>query len=393
MNKDALFETIEKHKDQWIEISRYIWENPELGNKEFKAMEILTAELRKHEFEVETNILSLETAFIATYRSNKPGPTIGYFAEYDALPEIGHACGHNLIGMMSTGAAIALKEAVNTLGGKVIVYGTPAEETNGAKVTFANEGILEGLDVALMVHPSGVHERSGSSMAMEAVQFDFYGKPAHAAASPDKGVNALEGVIQTFNLINALRQHLPDEVRIHGIITNGGDVVNVVPARAQAQFYVRANDKNVLQETSEKVKRCAEAAALATGCEFDISNHELGYDNLHTNEALSELYCQNLIALGVKPEEIETERDHGSLDMGNVSQVVPAIHPYIKMDDCPHSGHTTGFRDAAGDSRGFEAMILGAKTLAATGYDVLANPSYLQDIKEEFKRVGPKGSI
>ncbi|WP_100374503.1 M20 family metallopeptidase [Bacillus sp. FJAT-45037] len=386
MNKDALFEKVEAHKDQWINISRYIWENPELGHDEHKAMEALTNELRLHEFDVDTNICNLETAFIARFRSEKPGPTIGYFAEYDALPEIGHACGHNLIGMMSTGAAITLKEAVREFGGEVIVFGTPAEETNGAKVTFAEEGLLDSLDAALMAHPSGVHERSGTSMAMEAMQFDFYGQPAHAAASPDEGINALEGVIQTFNLINALRQHVPDDVRIHGIITNGGDVVNVVPARAQAQFYVRANTKAVLEETSDKVKRCVEAAALATGCEYKITNHELGYDNMTTNETLSELYCQNLIELGIAPEEIKTDRDHGSLDMGNVSQVIPAIHPYIKMDDCPHSGHTVGFRDASGDSRGFEAMILGIKTLAATGYDLLTNPTQIKNIREEFEK-------
>jgi amidohydrolase len=386
LNKDTLFEIVEKHKDNWIQISRYIWENPELGNEEFKAMEALTDELRTHGFEVETNVADLETAFIAKFRSEKQGPTLGYFAEYDALPEIGHACGHNLIGMMSTGAAIALKEAVAEFGGEVIVFGTPAEETNGAKVIFADKGLLNDLDAALMVHPSGVHERSGSSMAMEALQFDFYGKPAHAAASPDQGVNALEGVIQTFNLINSLRQHLPDDVRIHGIITNGGDVVNVVPARAQAQFYVRANEKQVLEETSAKVKRCVEAAAIATGCEFKISNHELSYDNLTTNETLSELYCRNLIALGVAPEEILKDQDHGSLDMGNVSQVAPSIHPYIKMENCPYSPHTEGFRDATGDSRGFEAMILGIKTLAATGYDLLTNPAYVKEIKEEFDR-------
>ncbi|MBE5099249.1 MULTISPECIES: M20 family metallopeptidase [Priestia] len=383
--KQLINETINKLQDTFYDVSKYIGQNPELGHEEFKACKALTDVLKEQGFTVEIGTCDLPTAFTAVYDSQKPGPSIGFMAEYDALPDLGHACGHNLIGTMSIAAGIGLSKAVAETGGKVYVYGTPAEETRGGKVTMAEQGIFNHLDVAMMVHPYYCHQKSGRSLAMDAIQFEFFGKSAHAAAAPHEGINALDGVLQTFNSINALRQHVKPDVRIHGVITEGGKAANVVPDYAVAQFYVRASTRAYVDEVTEKVKACANGAALATGTKLKISNYEFSYDDMQTNQTLSDVYTNNLISLGVSEQSItEDQGDHGSLDMGNVSQVVPAIHPYIQICDDYFVCHTHEFREAALSEQGREAMILGAQTMALTGYDVLTNQALLQKIKEEF---------
>lgn len=383
--KQLINETINKLQDTFYDVSKYIGQNPELGHEEFKACKALTDVLKEQGFTVEIGTCDLPTAFTAVYDSQKPGPSIGFMAEYDALPDLGHACGHNLIGTMSIAAGIGLSKAVAETGGKVYVYGTPAEETRGGKVTMAEQGIFNHLDVAMMVHPYYCHQKSGRSLAMDAIQFEFFGKSAHAAAAPHEGINALDGVLQTFNSINALRQHVKPDVRIHGVITEGGKAANVVPDYAVAQFYVRASTRAYVDEVTEKVKACANGAALATGTKLKISNYEFSYDDMQTNQTLSDVYTNNLISLGVSEQSItEDQGNHGSLDMGNVSQVVPAIHPYIQICDDYFVCHTHEFREAALSEQGREAMILGAQTMALTGYDVLTNQALLQKIKEEF---------
>ncbi|WP_445506135.1 M20 family metallopeptidase [Niallia sp. 03190] len=385
--KNNIIEAIEQNKHDFCEISTYIGENPELGHEEFKACAILTDTLKKHDFRVETGTCGLATAFTATFDSGKEGPVIGFMAEYDALPEVGHACGHHLIGTMGVAAGIGLSKVLHETGGKIIVYGTPAEETKGGKVTMAEAGIFSELDVAMMVHPLHSYIKSGTSLAMDAIQFEFFGKSAHAAASPHLGINALDAVIQTFNSINALRQHIKSDARIHGIITEGGKAANVVPDYAVAQFYVRAGKRDYVNELVEKVKKCAEGAAMQTGAEVTISNYEFSYDDMMTNNALSEAFTEVLIALGVNEEEISAQRDgSGSLDMGNVSQVVPAIHPYVKICNENYACHTHEFREAAMTDQAREAMILGAKSMALTGYEVLTNKELLQQIKKEFQQ-------
>lgn len=385
MTKEHILSFIEENKDQFISLSRRIWENPELGHQEYKACDWLTNALKEHNFEVEIGTGGLATGFRGEYDSKLPGPTVAYLCEYDALPEIGHACGHNLIGVMSLAAGISISKVIKDTGGKVIVFGTPAEETSGGKVTYADQGLFDSVDVALMVHPSQYYEKSGTSKAMEAIQFDFYGKSAHAASHPEDGVNALDAVIQTFTNINALRQQTTDDVRIHGIISEGGKAPNIIPDRAQTQFYVRTNQMGTLEKTVEKVINCARGAALATGCRLEVTKHEFGYANLITNEVLSSVYNDNLIQLGVPEVEIKSGLSHGSNDMGNASQRVPAIHPYIKVPNAPYPVHTTEFRDAVGSEDGMKTLILGAKTLAATGYDILTQKEILEKIKEEFE--------
>ena len=384
--KSIIIDSVETIKDELLHISQYIWDNPELGHEEFKAFDILTDSLKKHHFFVEEGICDLPTAFRATFDSGKEGPTIGYMCEYDALPEIGHACGHNLIATMGLGAGIAISKVIGKTGGKVIVYGTPAEETKGGKVTMAEQGIFDELAVAMMVHPSSNYQKSGTSLAMDAVQFEYFGKTSHAAASPEKGINALDAIIQTFNGINALRQHVTSDARIHGIIPEGGKAANIVPEYAVAQFYVRAKTRSYVNELVQKVKNIAEGAAMMTGATMKMSNYELSYDNLVTNETLSTSFTNALVDLGVKKDEIlEESKGYGSLDMGNVSLVCPSIHPYVKISDTPCPGHTIEFRDAAISEKGQRTMILAAKALALTGLEVLTNIELLTRIKEEFK--------
>jgi amidohydrolase len=385
--KQKIIDAIDQYQNDFYDISIYIGENPELGHEEFKASAILTETLRKHGFSVEVGTCGLPTAFTATYVSEKDGPSIGIMSEYDALPEVGHACGHNLIGTMGIAAGIGLSKVLKEIGGKITVFGTPAEETKGGKVTMAEEGIFHTLDVAMMVHPLDRYMASGSSLAMDAIQFEFFGKPAHAAASPHLGINALDAVLQTFNSINALRQHVTSDARIHGIIPEGGKAANVVPDYAVAQFYVRAGKRDYLNTLVEKVIKCAEGAALQTGATLKVSNYEFSYDDMITNNYLSEAFTNELVALGVNKEEIQTQRDgSGSLDMGNVSQVVPSIHPYIKICNEAYACHTHEFREAAMSNQAREAMILGAKAMALTGYEVITNKELLRTIKEEFEK-------
>jgi len=381
--KDLIMKEIRALKEQLCEISDYICRNPELGNHEFKAVEKLTTFLESKGFSVETNIVGKPTAFKSIFDSKKPGPAIAFLCEYDALPEIGHGCGHNMIGTMSCGAAVGLSKVLYETEGRITVLGTPAEETDGAKVDMAEKGVFDGIDAAMILHPEDKTYESGSSLAMDAIQFDFRGKSSHAASSPHEGINALDAVILTFNGINALRQHVTSDVRIHGIIAEGGRAANVVPSKAVAQFYVRAGKKDYLKEVTEKVKNIARGAALMTGAALEISNYEISYDDMNTNINMSKTFTENLRLAGVG--EINAERfSFGSLDMGNVSHVVPAIHPYISISDTDLIGHTTEFRDATLTDRAHDALVKGACALALTGYDILTDKELLERIKKEF---------
>jgi len=369
--KSILFEKGKEIHRELCEISDFIYHNPELGNEEYKAAEKLTSFLQEHDFDIETEFLGIKTAFRATYDSNKEGPIIGYLCEYDALPEIGHGCGHNMIGAMSAGAGVILSKVLNEIGGKIIVYGTPAEETNGAKVIFAEQGVFDELDVAMMVHPSDKTIESGTSMALYPLQFTYTGKTAHAASCPQEGINALNSVIQLFNGIDALRQHVTPDVRIHGIITNGGVAANIVPDKAVAQFYFRASTKEILDDVLVKVKNIAQGAALMTGSKLEMTRYELPNDNLKTNKSLSEAFSKNLRTLGIK--NIYEAKDTGSSDIGNVSQKTPTIHPYIGISNFNVTGHSVNMADATITPFAHERLLIGTLALVYTGYDVLMN--------------------
>ena len=369
--KELLFNEGQNLKEVLCEISEYIYHNPELGNQEFKSSEKLISFLEEHNFIVEREFLGLKTAFRAVYDSNKPGLTVGYLCEYDALPEIGHGCGHNMIGTMSAGAGVILSKILDQVGGRVIVYGTPAEETDGAKVIFAEQGVFEELDAAMMLHPSDKTCASGTSTAIYPLQFRYKGKTAHAASCPQDGINALNSVIQLFNGIDALRQHVTPDVRMHGIITNGGVAANIVPDEAVAQFYFRAAKKETVMELVEKVKNIAQGAALMTGATLEMERFELPYDDLRTHENLSEAFNENLRILGI--EDMEQNEDFGSSDIGNVSHIVPTIHPNIGISNCRVIGHSREMADATISELGHERLLIGTLALAYTGYDVLTN--------------------
>ncbi|TFE27222.1 M20 family peptidase [Cohnella luojiensis] len=384
--KNNIKTTIKEYSAKLREIAAFIGSHPELGHEEVQASSLLAGELEKLGFSVDRGTLSLPTAFIAEYRSGTPGPTVALLAEYDALPELGHACGHHLICTMALGAAAGLRSIADTTGGTIRVYGTPAEETKGAKIDMAAAGLFDDCDIAIMAHPFHVYERSGASLAMDALQFEFRGKAAHAAAHPDHGINALDAVILLFNAVNALRQQTKDDARIHGIISHGGQAPNIIPDYAAAQFYVRSASRAYTDELALKVTACAEAAGIATGCKLTVSNYEYSYDELRTNETLSGAFTANLIASGIAEDDIRFSQDHGSLDLGNVSLRCPVIHPYIKVVNEPYQLHTIEFRDAAQTDTAYQAMIFGATMLAYTACDVLADSELLKRIKEEFSR-------
>jgi amidohydrolase len=383
-SKLEIKKTIKEHLEELFEAAKKMYENPEMGFEEVKASQWLTEILEKAGFEVKRGIAGLKTAFKATCDLGGRGPNIAFLCEYDALPGIGHGCGHNLIGPSSIGAAIALSK-VQGLSGKITVLGCPAEETGGAKVILVEKGVFEDVDIAMMVHPSTHVQVYSTSYAIDAIEFTYHGQTSHAAAAPELGINALDAVIQLFNGINALRQHLKDDIRIHGIINKGGLAPNIVPDLASARFYFRAKDRKYLNEMFQKILKIAEGAALMTGAKMEWKNYELSNDNLAPNKRLAELFKANLIEEGIT--DIEPPQDgKGSTDMGNVSHVVPAIHPYLPL--APKDSvrpHSVELADATISPSGKEELYKAALTLACTGFDILNNEKIYREIKEEFK--------
>ena len=366
------------------EAAHFIHENPELGNQEFQACARLTGLLENHGFTVEKGICGLETAFIASYKGEKPGPVIGFPAEYDALRALGHAFGHNLIGTLACLSAIAMKEAVDEYGGEVRVIGSPAEETMGAKCILAEKGYYDDLACAIMGHPFGTHAPSGMMAALDSQRFEFFGQSAHTGTAPWDGINALNAVIETFNGINALRQHVTPDARVSGIIPNGGAAGNIVPDYASCDFYIRANTSKYVHGFSEKIKNCARGAALATGCEVKITNFEGYYDDLHTNETLSARCMEHFRA--VAPEAVIREVDFGgSSDIGNVSYRCPTIHQLWDVTGDPEVGiHTNEFCVCADTDYAYEQMKLVAEAFVMTAEDALTQPEFVEAMKKEF---------
>jgi len=384
ISKNTIKNTVNELTPELIELSEYIYHHPELGHEEVLSSQAHVDLLKKHGFEVEYPYLNIDTAFKAVYDSGKEGPTIAFLSEYDALPGIGHGCGHNLLGATETGAGIILSQLLGQIGGKVIVFGTPAEETNGDKVDMAEAGVFSEVDVALGTHPSDHYFESGTSMAMHAVQFEFFGKTAHAAAAPFRGKNALDACINTFNNINALRQQIQPSARVHGVIKEGGEAANVIPDYARAEFYVRAEELPYLNELRDKVIRCAQAGADASGCEMKWNYYEKTYKNLITNQTLSETFNANMEELGIEMIS-EEEKTSGSMDMGDVSQVVPTINPYYEITNGEIiSAHTTDFRDCTLTDEAYEAMKNTIVALNMTAIEVITNESLLVEIKKEF---------
>jgi amidohydrolase len=381
--KETALATLDARRDELIRISTLIHSNPEIAFKEFKASGWLCDTLERAGFAVTRGIGGLETAFRAEAYGNGDGPTVALLAEYDALPELGHACGHNIMGTAAIGAALAVKSVLAELPGRVVVIGTPAEEGGGGKVILVEKGVFNDVDAAMIVHPSGRTIGVRGSLASTRLFLEFNGRASHAAAAPEDGINALEAVILTFNNVNALRLHLRPDARVHGIITSGGTAANIIPNFASAQFSVRAAKQAYAQEVLRRVIQCAEAGAAATGASVKFWTNP-SYAEIIPNMTLAQAFTANWESIGVRVEAPRPNERGGSSDMGNVSHVVPAIHPYIKITPDGVGGHTPEFREAAVSPDGNDGMISAAKGLALTTIDLLSNPDLMTRVKNEF---------
>ncbi len=365
------------------EVSKDLFEHPELKFEEVRASALLADVLREGGFEVEHGFAGLETAIRAVHPARSDGPTVAILGEYDALPEIGHACGHNLIAAGALGAALAVGSIKSDLPGRLIFFGTPGEEGGGGKVIMIAAGAFEGVDAAMMFHPAAHTVVGQGSLAITEVKIEFHGRPAHAAAGPEKGINALDAVIQTFNGLNALREHIEDGARIHGIITHGGLKPNIVPEYAAAEFYVRAPETGYRDELLVKLRRCAEGAALATGAKLEFSEVGHAYKAMKPNRPLIDAFVANLESLDWPLDEAPGSM--GSTDMGDVTQAVPGMHPYLAISAPDVVGHSHEFAEASGSERGAVAMLVGAKAMAMTTVDVLTTPGLVDRMWEAFR--------
>lgn len=371
--KKELETLAESHREEFEAVSAHIFENPELAYEEKEAQKTLCDLLEKYGFTVTRKAGSLDTAFIAEYDSKKPGKTFAFMAEYDALPEIGHACGHNLIGTSGAGAGVILKEIMEKyeIGGKLRVLGTPAEENGCGKITMLDEGFFEDIDMALIMHPSDMSMADDISFAAVNMTYTFKGHPAHSAACPWKGANALNGVIQMFNAVDSQRLHFKDYTRVHGIILEGGTVPNIIPERAVCRFNLRALDYEYLKEVIEAVNRCAKGAALCAGVEVDIEQHGYLIKDVRNHKTLVEAVEANMDFIGEHHIPRDLTQGIGSTDAGNVTQALPAAQFYIGLREGVGT-HTAEFADVSGGPEGRRALLAAVKVLAMTGLDVLA---------------------
>ncbi|NOY52175.1 MAG: M20 family metallopeptidase [Deltaproteobacteria bacterium] len=379
-------ETVESLFPELVRISRTIHDRPELGYEEWEAAALLTDFLQQQGFEVEPGIGGVSTAFRAS-RSSDPGPTIAFLAEYDALPNLGHACGHNLIAAAGVGAGAALVSVFPACAGAVQVVGTPAEEMHGGKIRLIEKGCFDGIDAALMFHPSVRNAVVKRTLAMTELRIAFYGKSSHAAAAPELGINALDAMILAFSGINALRQQVPDDGRIHGIITRGGDAPNIIPAFTEARIAVRALERPVMEKLVECVKGCIEGAARATGCTFEIENTGPVYEGMMPNRTMAAVFQEKIEAFGIPIDDQDELRYIGSSDIGNLSRRVPAIHPELLICDFESMPHTAGFAEAARSEAAETVMKKAACALALTGLMILRDPEVREKMVREFRHV------
>jgi amidohydrolase len=389
--KEKLAAFIDGADADYKAIALDIHARPETSNHEHFACKRLSDKLEAEGFSVKVDVAGHPTGFTAVYKpKDGAAPVIAFLAEYDALAGIGHACGHNLYGATSGLAGAALRTLADELGFEVRVYGTPGEEggENGmAKASFVREGFFDDVDAALCSHPGIQYSRlTETSLACAPAEIEFWGKASHAAARPEEGINALDAVIQVYNSINALRQHLSSDVRIHGIITHGGDAPNIVPDYAQARFYFRATTKKTLEAVCEKARRIVEGAALATGARGSIQFARNVVDDTIPTPLFDEVYKKNFEALGgtILPAR-SGNYSSGSSDVGNVSQVIPVIQPMLCITDQKISGHSVEMREAACSEQGLSTISFGAKALSFTALDLILDKSLLARVKGEHR--------
>ena len=386
-NKQGILDYIENNKYDYVEISHRIHERPELGNEEIFASRTLIDKLKENDFDIETDIAGHATGFIATYDSGQEGPVIGYLAEYDALPGLGHACG-NIIGTASVLAGSALKQVIDRIGGKVVVLGCPAEEggENGsAKASYVKAGIIDDIDIALMIHPGNATYPTIDTLAVDVLDIKFYGKSAHASENADEALNALDAMISYFNGVAQLRQHIKKSQRVHGVILDGGKAANIIPDFTHARFYTRATTRKELDILTEKVNQIARGAAIQTGCDYEFGPIQNGVNEFIKTPKLDELFEK--YALEVGEDVSHDDFGFGSTDTGNVSHIVPTIHPHVKIGSRNSVGHTHRFREAAASVHGDQALIHGAKIIALMGLELIENKGMFDEIVQQHSHI------
>lgn len=375
-----------------VGVADQIHKRPEIGFQERFASQLLADSLGSHGFAVEYPIGGLDTALCATKRGQATGPTIAVLAEYDALPGIGHGCGHNLIAASGLAAAIGVGAVMDQLAGTFQVIGTPAEEGGGGKIALIDAGVFTGVDAALMVHHAGDHTSSATSypgdtcLAVSTLGFAFHGKAAHAAHDPYNGANALNGVIKLFTGIDAMRQHIKADARIHGIITHGGDAPNVVPHYAAARFLLRAADRDYVDVLEEKVRKIAEGAALMTETTVEITREAPTFYDMRPSYVLGRRYEENMRAVGMEiTAQSQPARGPYSTDFGNVSYLMPAVTGSFAISHEPIPGHSPQVVAAAGSEFGYQQLLKVAQAMTLTALDLFLDPDLLVRAQDEHE--------
>jgi len=391
--KDLALREVDSLKARIIEVSEAIHANPELGLKEFKASELLTSELEKHGFSVERGIAGMPTAFRATFGARRTGPRLSYLAEYDALPNIGHGCGHNIIATSAVFSAIVLSKQADKLAGTITVLGTPDEEGSGGKVQIIKAGLLDNVDVAIMSHPWNFTSPWMPSVGIASLTIEFTGKAAHYS-TPQRGVNALDGIVLTLAMLNGLRHGFRNDVVYGYTIDQGGVIPSIIPDRAVARLWIKSTDIRNLNEVVNRVKACAEGIAASIGAQVRVEHQYPLFEESIPNLTLIALVSRNFARLGMqfKPAE-ETSRSlvYVSTDYGNVSHVVASVCPSTAIGPATLNPHTAEFAAAAGSEAGHDALLRIVKIMAMTGVDLLAEPGNLEAAKEEFSNYRSSG--
>lgn len=386
--KTAIINKIDTIKNRLIELGNEIHKNPELSFHEYNAARNIITMLEKHGFTIEKGIGVLETSFRAEYDGKGNGPTVAFLAEYDALPEIGHGCGHNLIATMAVGAAIGLKEVSNYINGKIVVLGTPAEEGGGGKIIMLEEGCFDDIDYALMMHPCTRNLICRGGLATRVIDIKYYGKAVHSSF-PEGGINALQAVIQTFNMIDQFRALFPIKANVNGIITNGGNTSNIIPDYASCQFSIRAETVKDLKVVVQYVEHIVNTIEELIGVKGDIEK-SLIYAERYPNRCIDEKLKENISKFGVEMKYPDSNMKYGSSDIGNVSLKVPSIHSYIKIANKEVNSHSINFTEAANTSMAYDQIIKAAKAMALTGFDIFTDETLRKNIYDEFNRIVPK---
>lgn len=383
--RTAIAEAIERNAGTAKRISEEIHANPELMFEEFDAVELLTRTLKEQQFTVERPLGSLDTAFRAVRGDGDP--TVAILCEYDALPEIGHGCGHNLIAAGGWLAGVAAATAWSGPG-RVEVIGTPAEEGGGGKILLLQQGMFDDVDAVLMFHPTSHTRMIRHAAACQSIDVTFHGTPAHAAGAPHEGRSALAAVIQLFTAVDAMRQFIPDTARIHGVVTDGGGAANVVPGTAAAHFQVRDLSVESTEALIARFEKIAEGCALATETRLELA-HGLMYTERKNNHTMADRVADHLTELGVAVEPSVLKGGTGSSDIGNVSLAVPTIHPYLKIMPGSVGTHTADMAGYAAGDAAFDATVKMAEALACTAVELLEDPTFLAAARDEFDRRGP----